>query len=553
MSISDRNYYSAGQEIDYIDHKIRSLVDEIRRPPGANIHSTDAEDELLELKTRWNELVPISMLPNEIISEVFLVCARCDVDHSHSCWSWINVSYICKRWRNVALGSPMLWGYLDFLKPALVPEMLRRSQKAPLIVSVPQKHIIKDQVEDAVISALHHIHRVSEITLRNVVTASLGKALSDIRQGAPLLHTLCLTRGETEVATLASSKHPVVLPSDFLNGNAPCLRHVDLHGFHLSWDSDFLKNLTTLKLTYNSPTHAPSLQQLTHVLDRMPGLETLKLWILPLSDTTVTSGFAFAQLLHLREIGLMGDVDGCAILLDHISFPCTARMRFGCVVDSRIEPDVLDKASPMLSSLSRLRSQFSSEFQPQSSIASIDVSASFRNLQITLGRNSVVTTSPSPYWLQLSMHYDTTLHEELTQKVFEALSPLHNVRVLSFTGWIPSLYESFSLGLSNVQTLHVRGTEGLSILDDLLRLTETELKFALFPSLVCLSLVGVAFGPASQLTDLELDRINDMLLERRQMKAGIRELRLANCKGLTREHTERLKDICTDAGVECVE
>ncbi|KAF8189699.1 hypothetical protein BJ912DRAFT_966177, partial [Pholiota molesta] len=46
---------------------------------------------------------------------------------SHSL-EWINMTYVCRYWRNIALELPRFWVYLPIGKLQWVQEMLKRSK-----------------------------------------------------------------------------------------------------------------------------------------------------------------------------------------------------------------------------------------------------------------------------------------------------------------------------------------------------------------------------------------------------------------------------------------
>ncbi|KAF8559424.1 hypothetical protein OG21DRAFT_1368133, partial [Imleria badia] len=79
----------------------------------------------------------IFRLPIEILEIIFIHCAR---DYytkdgrrpTPTVPSWVNVSYVCCHWRNVALDCPTLWTYLFATSPRWTEELLARSKQAPL-------------------------------------------------------------------------------------------------------------------------------------------------------------------------------------------------------------------------------------------------------------------------------------------------------------------------------------------------------------------------------------------------------------------------------------
>lgn len=97
------------------------------------------------LRAKRNALSPVSRLPDELLATVFILHA---CQNHISEWAkdtafsiapvrvppWVRVSYVCRRWRMVALGCPTLWTYVFFLSRKWMTVLLRRSQMAPLRV-----------------------------------------------------------------------------------------------------------------------------------------------------------------------------------------------------------------------------------------------------------------------------------------------------------------------------------------------------------------------------------------------------------------------------------
>ncbi|KAF6751762.1 hypothetical protein DFP72DRAFT_765402, partial [Ephemerocybe angulata] len=68
-------------------------------------------------------------LPPEILSAIFLLIPR-DVGDT----SWIRVTHVCHRWREVALNYPRFWSELNAVPPRFMEFALARSGCAPILV-----------------------------------------------------------------------------------------------------------------------------------------------------------------------------------------------------------------------------------------------------------------------------------------------------------------------------------------------------------------------------------------------------------------------------------
>ena len=95
---------------------------------------------LHNLCTRRNTFSPVSHLLVETLATILTSCARAyhckDHDGSLSAVPcWVNVSYVCRHWRNVALNCPTLWTYVFLTSPWWTEELMAASQRASLKVS----------------------------------------------------------------------------------------------------------------------------------------------------------------------------------------------------------------------------------------------------------------------------------------------------------------------------------------------------------------------------------------------------------------------------------
>ena len=79
------------------------------------------EQKTINIHAQNDTLCFISQLPTEMMEDIFIRCAR-DCYHSERLReyrnrpaslppNWVNVSYVCRHWRDVALNCPSLWTY----------------------------------------------------------------------------------------------------------------------------------------------------------------------------------------------------------------------------------------------------------------------------------------------------------------------------------------------------------------------------------------------------------------------------------------------------------
>ncbi|KAI0718107.1 hypothetical protein C8Q72DRAFT_764666, partial [Fomitopsis betulina] len=107
----------------------KSASIEALRERKARIHAINIE---------LNAFAPISILPPEILSNIFLhIAGRGSADPAlwepKAVGHWIYVTHVCTSWREVALQCATLWSHLNLSElPKVLEELLARSKDAPL-------------------------------------------------------------------------------------------------------------------------------------------------------------------------------------------------------------------------------------------------------------------------------------------------------------------------------------------------------------------------------------------------------------------------------------
>lgn len=100
--------------------------------------------EIRRLKTSWYATLPISRIPPEILSAIFLLCARSawapfggevwrySSPTMREAYSWLHIYSVCRHWRDVASACPALWAWVLPADAALVRLAFERSSGCPL-------------------------------------------------------------------------------------------------------------------------------------------------------------------------------------------------------------------------------------------------------------------------------------------------------------------------------------------------------------------------------------------------------------------------------------
>src|SRR6266566_1832163 len=106
--------------------------DRLRQAIIDEINSLEASTRAL--KSRQNELAPISRLPCEVLAATFSFLSAFAWNEGSGLLGWIYVAHVCRRWRETALNHPRFWSHINLTKltPVGMVEILSRAKMAPL-------------------------------------------------------------------------------------------------------------------------------------------------------------------------------------------------------------------------------------------------------------------------------------------------------------------------------------------------------------------------------------------------------------------------------------
>lgn len=328
-----------------------------------------------------NTLIHICQLPSEILSLIFITYAKSNNVryHLHHPLNWIRISHVCRRFRAVALESPTLWSDISLKSLQIAREMLTRSKGAELALSSRTLgHGPTARYGQAFVAAvketLVEMHRIRTIELLSLSDSALDAVVAGLEVEAPRLEYLGLRKTPHAFRPNTRANY-YSLPSNFMCGGAPRLRHLKLVDCVLPWwhwqrvePNCFNPCLTTLELAETSSLppfmsgQRPSLSQLVHLLEASPALRRLELQnMLPIAASTLaavafpTRLVSLPQLDELRLVGTYLEMIG---VIRTVSFPKTTKVTF--VGDSQNE--WLDACSTLMHTLSECRG---SVFEPE--------------------------------------------------------------------------------------------------------------------------------------------------------------------------------------------
>lgn len=125
--------------------------------------------EYLQLASRLNNLRLAVRLPPELLVEIFKHCAGLLTNPDNGVppsLDWIWATHVCRRWRQVALETPMLWTSFPIIhRPSYVRAFLARSGSLPLRVHGVARASMSALTKRAWKRTLEQAHRIRWLTI----------------------------------------------------------------------------------------------------------------------------------------------------------------------------------------------------------------------------------------------------------------------------------------------------------------------------------------------------------------------------------------------------
>jgi hypothetical protein len=179
-------------------------------------------------------------LPAELLAFIFIHIARdsyiekqyinCLNSTGPSC---VNVSYVCRYWRDVALNCPTLWSFVTATSQRWTQELLARSQMVPLKINIE----------------VHNTMLLNILITRQQIKVRVRSIVKQVVNHSQRIQKLCLT---ASIVSQEAEYH--YLYQDlfkFLSTHLPCLQHLDI-GLRLSGE----EILATLRRKHSSSSYA---------------------------------------------------------------------------------------------------------------------------------------------------------------------------------------------------------------------------------------------------------------------------------------------------------
>lgn len=276
-------------------------------------------------KSYRNSLAPVSRLPHDLLTDIFILLHRSDSSQVHPIFSQrsppcLHVTHVSRAWRDAALQCPLLWTTILFIPPEWTTIMLERSQTAPLTVQVLIDDVnSKDDVfKTSVRLSLSHVHRIRYLSIMLHRVDDLDDILFPFLSGS--LDILEELQFSTDSA-LPNLTYPSM-------ERAPCLRRLELRRCHIDWRQfPSVGNLTSLVLHDIPMDFKPSMDDILSIFRAMNKLERLTLTraIPELSRRIRTlpppKAIVPVNLEYLSCLSLTGFALDCANLMRYLVMP----------------------------------------------------------------------------------------------------------------------------------------------------------------------------------------------------------------------------------------
>ncbi|KAI0308142.1 hypothetical protein B0F90DRAFT_1813458 [Multifurca ochricompacta] len=240
-------------------------------------------------------LFPFNDLPVEIVINIFRYAVWSTHSSSGGVLSRFRLTWVCKRWRHIAVHDQTLWNTISIKDPKISYSrsklFFERAGTTPLDLRIEDDS--KTRVNSDRPMTGDDMQRIMDIFITKsgqirvfivivemwppilVFLDTLHKSSRPFRQleRVEIHRTGRPYRWDGPGYPLSEYQHALTL----CNGDTRLVNNLCLNGIHLNWDKCRLANLTSLDLRRMPPDLGPSLERFREILESSPNLKKLSL------------------------------------------------------------------------------------------------------------------------------------------------------------------------------------------------------------------------------------------------------------------------------------
>ena len=298
-----------------------------------------------------SDIPPIEMLLDEVLLEIF----ACYVEECRMKGAWHKLALVCRRWRSIALGSPLRLNVrIHCSERTPARKKLDSWPPFPIVLTVDY---CENWGEDNILATLEHHHRLCQIEIRDISSSLLEKALPLMQKPFPILTDLDIRYTDSEMAS--------IVPDSFLGGSAPQLRKLNLENLPFPELPELLlctTDLVHLKLNQIPDSGYFSADAMAACLPSLIRLVSLELnfqspWPLPEREKRHTSSSTRTLFPSLTRFTFKGASEYLEDIVDEIDTP-----RLDSLIISFFRQPILDttRLARFIGRLPKLKSCFAS-------------------------------------------------------------------------------------------------------------------------------------------------------------------------------------------------
>ncbi|KAG2148839.1 hypothetical protein DEU56DRAFT_753078 [Suillus clintonianus] len=486
-----------------------------------------------------------SRLPSEILAMVFEhheYQERFDGSANDGVPACLEITHVCRYWREVALGCPALWTFICSPSASWLGTMLERSMNAPLIVMLESPVPLEKYLEPI----LSHLSRIKILQIPSLESdfEPIIRLLSS--QPAPLLEMFEFTKpwvkGDPKIRLISNA---------IFQGHAPRLRIVHISGLDLSWTTHIFSGLRTLYVKAIGKTSNITISQLLSTLRRMPALEHLTLeWLRIFPEDEETELLDKVPLNCLKSITIRHpSIRIAAFFFRKLAIPVDAKiaLRVFCF-------EGLHDLSDLFSAMNMPPGGFGSVFQ---SMRAIYISC--RDLCVQFSTSMAM--HPADSWntrdddIRLSIEFACEVPNALKPSVifdlcrFVTPDPIQKLSLSGFKSADRDFWRDGYACLPDLEVIHVKNIAVGGLIGALEIIEGEQISDILFPALRVLELEAFDFAPESEDIDEldELDEYDETFRDLMEMRAKhgvpITALQLAECTSLGPDEVQGLREV----------